>query len=127
MHAFRGIQRKPFAEGKLVEQARLTLQQQPAAIALRDIFDRQFLALPVGEAFHHVAIERVGDVVGRERGVVSRLHYTSRCTTRFGCACIRRFHSLMYSRMKASSVAGAVTTPFSSVCTRPGTSSPRSM
>jgi hypothetical protein len=41
---------------------------------------------------------------GRRRDL-ARAAYTSRCTASFGDAFIRRFHSLMYSRMKASSVA----------------------
>src|SRR5436190_17250364 len=54
-------------------------------------------------------------------------HHGSRLIAMFGAAFIRRFHSLMYSRMKASSVAGAVMTPLRSVFTRPGMPSPRCM
>src|SRR3954471_15557642 len=74
MHTFRRIQREPFVEGKLIEQARFALQQQTASIALGRILDCQFVALPVSEAFHHLAIERVSNVVGRERGIARGLH-----------------------------------------------------
>src|SRR5262249_15236887 len=52
-------------------------------------------------------------------------NYGSRLIAMLGPAFIRRFHSLMYSRMKASSVAGAVMMPLASVFTRPGMPSPR--
>src|SRR5947199_391538 len=89
----------------------------------------------VGEAIGSVKARRHHDrrriVLVDDRRRCVRVHpldwprtVLARCTTILGFAFIRRFHSLMYSRMKASSVAGAVT-PCSSVFTRPGTPKPR--
>ena len=124
------IEREPFVEAQLVEQPRFPLEQQAEAVALGRIVDVRVVALPVGEALDQLAVERVGDVVRADRRIVGELHaraHGSRCTTRFGVAFISRFHSLMYSRMNASSVAGAVMMPSASVFTRPGMPSPRCM
>jgi len=92
--------------------------------------DRRLVALPVGEILHQLAIERVGDVERGAGGVglPLRVHaHGSRWMARFGRAFIRRFHSLMYSRMNTSSVAGAMMVPSGKVRTRSGMPSPRFM
>src|SRR5437867_1840617 len=60
-----------------------------------------------------------------EAGSAHHSRHGSRLIAILGSAFIRRFHSLMYSRMKASSVAGAVIMPLASVFTRPGMPKPR--
>src|SRR6478735_6611496 len=128
--AFGCVHRQPFVEGQLVEQTRFLFYQHPELIALGQIVYCQLVPLPVGEARHQLLVELLIDVIGAGRGVVDGLHYRahgSRWTARWGVAFISRFHSLMYSRMNASSVAGAVMMPFASVFTRPGMSSPRCM
>ena len=72
--AFRRIHRQPFVEAKLVEQARLLLDQHAELIALGQIVDGQLIALPVGEVLDQLAVERVADVVGADRGIVGELH-----------------------------------------------------
>jgi hypothetical protein len=104
------------------------VHQHPELIALGQIVYCQLVPLPVGEARLQLLVELLIDVIGAGRGVVDGLHrraHGSRWTARWGVAFISRFHSLIYSRMNASSVAGAVMMPFASVFTRPGMSSPR--
>ena len=135
VNAFGRIHRQPFVKTQLIQQARFALHQQTQTIALAGIVDDEVIALPIREAVDQLAIERIVDVVGAERGIVRGLHVLclspqgqgSRATTRFGLAFINRFHSLMYSRMNASSVAGAVMIPSSCVFTRPGMPRPRCM
>src|SRR5581483_1368564 len=104
------IHGEPLVEQELVEQPRLLFQKPAKAVALGRIVDGEIVALPAGKVLDQPAIIGVVDVVGGQRWIVlahdllmnrSWLAHGSRRTTSSGCAFISRFHSRMYSRMKA--------------------------
>src|SRR5262249_15387450 len=129
VQAFIRVELQPRLELKEIEQARLAFEEAAKHIALHDVLDRRIVLSQDVEIRDQFPVKRIIDIIRMARWIASWLghRHGSRRIVSFGSAFISRFHSLMYSRMNISSVAGALIVPSSMAWMRPGMPSPRFM